>query len=422
MKVKNLLAVVLCFAGQALAQDSSNVRTVGYYDTPGTACGVTVSGNYAYVADGYSGLRILDISNPANPNEIGFYDTPDCACYVTVSGNYAYVADSDSGLRIIDISDPASPTEAGYKVFDNGGFAQSVAVSGCYAYVADGSEGLRIIDISNPESPTEAGYYYQAYGYSVVVSGNYAFVADGSKNLWSIDISDPTNPNELGRYWSSCGRILGVAVSGIFAFVVDLYDDYSSWQTTYICRLRVMNISNPASPVEIGHYDIGHYDIMSWDYSVVLSGRYAYVTDGSLHIIDISDPYHPSQGGHYTTSSGAKGVTVTGDYVYVANGEYGLGIYQGYGSADLEAKKIKLVVIGNRIEYLLQRSAHTYIKIYNLLGQKVGNITDEYQGAGFHQVTWNGKNQSGRRVSSGVYLVRLESNGQAATGKMLIVR
>jgi hypothetical protein len=46
---------------------------------------VYVSGNYAYVADGYAGLRVIDVSNPSNPREVGYFDTPGyadgCLCF-----------------------------------------------------------------------------------------------------------------------------------------------------------------------------------------------------------------------------------------------------------------------------------------------------------------------------------------------------
>ena len=59
-------------------------------------------GDFAYVADRDSGLRIIDVSNPAFPVEIGAFDTPDEAYDVEVVGDLAYVADRYSGLRIID--------------------------------------------------------------------------------------------------------------------------------------------------------------------------------------------------------------------------------------------------------------------------------------------------------------------------------
>ncbi len=66
--------------------------------------GVFVSGSYAYVADGTSGLQIIDVSNPVSPALAGSYDTPGYAHGVSVSGSYAYVADGGSGLGIIDVS------------------------------------------------------------------------------------------------------------------------------------------------------------------------------------------------------------------------------------------------------------------------------------------------------------------------------
>ena len=78
-------------------------KEVGYYDTPSQAEGVYVSGNYAYVADDESGLRIIDISNPSLPNEVGYYDTPGYAWGVYVSGNYVYVADNGYGFLILEM-------------------------------------------------------------------------------------------------------------------------------------------------------------------------------------------------------------------------------------------------------------------------------------------------------------------------------
>jgi hypothetical protein len=117
--------------------------------------GVAVSGNFAYVADGWTGLRIINVSNPQSPFEAGYYDTPGRAWSVAVSGNFAYVADDYDGLRIINVSNPQSPFEAGY--YDTPGYACGVAVSGNFAYVADLYAGLQI---------------YQFYGAGVAETPN----------------------------------------------------------------------------------------------------------------------------------------------------------------------------------------------------------------------------------------------------------
>ena len=111
-----------------------------YEDTTGTAWGVYVSGGYAYVADGDSGLAVINVSDPTNPGTPVYRDTTGDAKGVYVSGDYAYVADKASGLAVIDISDPINLGTPVYE--DTNGSAYGVYVSGNYAYVADYTSGL----------------------------------------------------------------------------------------------------------------------------------------------------------------------------------------------------------------------------------------------------------------------------------------
>ena len=117
----------------------------GYYDTPGTAYTVQVVGTYAYVADGSSGLRIIDVSNPLAPIPKGSYDTPGNALGVQVIGTCAYVSDGTYGLELFDVSNPASPVLK--NTYDTPGIATAVQVVDNLAYVADGDSGLRIINV-----------------------------------------------------------------------------------------------------------------------------------------------------------------------------------------------------------------------------------------------------------------------------------
>jgi len=64
-----------------------NTFLVGSYDTSGSAGGIYISGDYAYVADASSGLKIIDIRNPSAPSLVGSYDTPGIAADVYVSNN-----------------------------------------------------------------------------------------------------------------------------------------------------------------------------------------------------------------------------------------------------------------------------------------------------------------------------------------------
>ncbi|MHA1534210.1 MAG: hypothetical protein ACTSP8_05710 [Promethearchaeota archaeon] len=59
--------------------------------------GVYLNGDYAYVADGNSGLAVIDISDPTNPGTPVYEDTTGYAMGIYVSGGYAYVVVTTSG-------------------------------------------------------------------------------------------------------------------------------------------------------------------------------------------------------------------------------------------------------------------------------------------------------------------------------------
>lgn len=75
------------------------------------------------------------------------------------------------------------------------------------------------------------------------------------------------------------------------------------------------------------------------------------------------------------------------------------------------------------IRYKLAAPSHVQIIVYNLLGQQVAKLVDDDLPAGSFQVLWNGKNQLGQSVSSGVYLYRLRAGGRVVqTKKMTMIK
>src|SRR5664280_1883366 len=140
--------------------------------------GVSLSGNYAYVACYDKGFLIFDISNPSSPVLKGSYDTAGEVYDVSISSNYAYVPDTWNGLLIFDISNPSSPVLKGSY---NNGYTFDVSVSGNYAYIAN-SDGLNIVDISNPSSPI-LKCKTTAAAYDVTVSDNYVYLAAQENGL-----------------------------------------------------------------------------------------------------------------------------------------------------------------------------------------------------------------------------------------------
>ena len=141
----------------------------------GEAWAVAISGTYAYVGFGPR-LIVLDVSEPATPTVRGRTEPfPGLIPDVAVAGDYAYVANRSTGLRVVDISDPANPVEVGF--CDTGFNAWGVAVAGDYAYVANSVAGLRVVDVSDPSNPVEVGFDDNlGNANDVSVVGNIAYV------------------------------------------------------------------------------------------------------------------------------------------------------------------------------------------------------------------------------------------------------
>ncbi|MFQ5674600.1 MAG: T9SS type A sorting domain-containing protein [bacterium] len=62
------------------------------------------------------------------------------------------------------------------------------------------------------------------------------------------------------------------------------------------------------------------------------------------------------------------------------------------------------------------------LEIFNMLGQKVRTLVDEQQSANFYTVEWDGTNDLGRRVTSGLYLYRLQAGSFIQVNKMLFLK
>ena len=75
-----------------------------------------------------------------------------------------------------------------------------------------------------------------------------------------------------------------------------------------------------------------------------------------------------------------------------------------------------------RISFALPNEMRISLRIYNLFGEKVARLYDGTMTAGTHSLIWNGRNQAGQPVTSGLYLYRLESEQAALTGKMILLR
>lgn len=74
------------------------------------------------------------------------------------------------------------------------------------------------------------------------------------------------------------------------------------------------------------------------------------------------------------------------------------------------------------IKYSIPEQANVRLTVYNSLGQEVAALINTTQNAGTYTFTWNGKNNAGVKVSSGVYLYHLKAGNFVSTKKMVMLK
>ncbi len=74
------------------------------------------------------------------------------------------------------------------------------------------------------------------------------------------------------------------------------------------------------------------------------------------------------------------------------------------------------------ISFSLETSAYTVVTIYNVLGQAVTTLANDYLDAGEHTIIWNGTNARGTPVSSGIYFYTIESGEHFQSKRMTLLR
>jgi flagellar hook assembly protein FlgD len=74
------------------------------------------------------------------------------------------------------------------------------------------------------------------------------------------------------------------------------------------------------------------------------------------------------------------------------------------------------------ISYTVKTPSQVNITIYNLKGEKVRTLVNESKANGFYKTIWNGKDDSGKAVSSGVYLYRMQADNYVSTKRMMLMK
>lgn len=74
------------------------------------------------------------------------------------------------------------------------------------------------------------------------------------------------------------------------------------------------------------------------------------------------------------------------------------------------------------IQFALSEDGQVELVVYDLRGQRISTLVNGYMEAGYHRATWNGIDQKGKPVSSGIYIYELKAGGQRLVKKMMLIK
>ena len=72
--------------------------------------------------------------------------------------------------------------------------------------------------------------------------------------------------------------------------------------------------------------------------------------------------------------------------------------------------------------YTLSEPNQVSLNVYSMLGQLVKTIVNEQQAEGQYEATWDGRNETGSTVSSGIYIYRMTAGSFVETKRMLFLK
>ena len=284
------------------------------------AMNIHVTGNYAFAADLYNGIHIINISDPKNPDyKKGIILAGASDLYA--SENYLYATLQGNGLAIMDISIPEETAVTA--VYKAGTIETAVTVYENTAWVSYNPDGLFAIDVSDKKAPghnTES--QYNASGSSslgMFPADNFIYMAGYQLGLEKIDITDKTNMTRQALYDTPSDAV-AIDISGNYLYAVD--DIAGSKPESE--GLRIHRLEAYSHSVQFEYKGFCATPGTALDIQVLRS--YAYIADGEqgLQVINISDPLNPEIVGNCDTPGTASGLFADDNYAYVADGHSGL--------------------------------------------------------------------------------------------------
>lgn len=442
----------------------------------GTATAIAIDGDLLVVAYKWSGLVSYEICGTAEPRQLATFETGVPVESMASEGDRLWLACDRGGVRLLDLSDPANPYQAGSLATRSGPLAtgmnaMAVHPRGDKAVVLGiGSVTLLVVE-ATPHGglreifrapPRSDGSPEPMYGAVPTSDGWIAWSEEGVFGLrlddgGAVHMARIAWPEDLGRPKGAAADIFyagnddgdlclfTATAAGVVQRLGSLpASDLPWWHASArdgllwlgeFRDLQVVDISDPMHPRRRGQarvpFDV-RIDLID---ALAAAGPVAFALSRGhgMLLAEADDPDAPILDRVWCNDSHPVAIAAVGDMACLAEQTGMTTIVRPQPRAVAavplaSAQGHRLSVAPNpcnpraTITFTIAAEGRATVRVFDARGRLVRRLHDGWLVTGAHGLTWPGDDENGRPVAAGVYLVRAEAGGHLASARVTVVR
>jgi photosystem II stability/assembly factor-like uncharacterized protein len=345
--------------------------------------------------------KILATTNGGTDWTLQFYDTT-----ITEFINYIKMFDLNNGIAMGDSKNTSS--QAGPAVFlrtTNGGSNwNSVNDSAFRGYSGDMWRRLDFPDINH-------GYFFE----SGIIPQKLFKTTDGCKT-WTATNYSNAGADLIKFYNTDIGLVVNISNDGLKWYVNRTVDGSNSWETFPMNTKGWPNDIEflPGNPAKVWYVDLeslyysqdtGRTWVEQKIFNGALSGRDLVFTD-STHgwlICDSGKVFHTSNNGGNITDIRKTENNIPSNY----------SLAQNYPNPFNPSTVIN---------WQLPKGSFVTLKVYDILGNEVAILVNEFQNAGGHEIVFTTQQTRNKQLTSGIYFYRIQAGEFSETRKLVLLK
>ncbi|MDO9577011.1 MAG: T9SS type A sorting domain-containing protein [Candidatus Cloacimonadales bacterium] len=438
---------------------------VGFFDSRWIIEDFIVVDGIAFDINRWNGLQVIDMSDPIEDQCLGSCETPDSPLDLIKYGNAVYLSfDYNELPGLVDVTNWEEPAFSQFPGLEYS--VDGLALWNNFLY-ANSFGQINIFDVSYPLLPELRNTYSENTGSTILTTLDDILVELDYHGVFFRQIENGLSIPGISQFNSINYKTSVVAKDNLVCFeaynigvfFLDLSDPFEPQQTAfypldgevmgmtlnqqvlYISSengLLIIDVSNPASPELLS--TIQPHNDSDFRAPAIVDGNDLILADAAwneISVYDISNPSLPVLQSNYYGCRQIWEMTLVDNKLFTANFRSGFAIMNLEGMLAVDENIItpndnNLSNYPNpfnptttiSFELFTENVSKAAIEIYNLKGQKIRTFTNlQINQSPNQQILWNGNDDLGKPVCSGIYFIRLSAaNKTQAVKKCLLLK